>query len=166
MIITKKITEQKTATKISEDADLLITQADGISGNEERSLYRASVALVVQLLKDAGINKGYVSEEKMREMYPDLVKSVKPTDNGILVRYFDGAEQEIPIESGGTGSSIESIEIEGVGVDDSDDGGSGGTGSGIVSVEIEKVGVDDSDDSGSTAGKDGVGITNITITEE
>lgn len=49
------------------------------------------------------------------------------------------------------------------------DEGSGGTGSGIESIEIEVVGYDDSDDSGSSgniAGKDGVGITNITITEE
>lgn len=44
----------------------------------------------------------------------------------------------------------------------------GGTGSGIESIEIEAVGFDGSDDggsSGNTVGKDGVGITNITITE-
>lgn len=73
------------------------------------------------------------------------VGSEEPTDSDILVWIDPNGESS----AGSSGSS----------------GSTGGVG--ITSVEIEKIGCDDEDDGcGCTPGENGVGITDITITEE
>lgn len=141
---TKNINEQDRTAKVDQEADVLISQVGDGSESGKRVLRRASIAAMIAALRNAGVNSGYVSEEAMRRMYPDLVKAVEPSENGIIVQYFDGAEQEIPIESGGLAfdevyfdqdSGFLHIRLEGEDVvDPCFIGGGGGSGGGSASV--------------------------------
>ena len=97
----EKITEQPTSAKVVGSASVLVTQPEEVNGQTVEVVRRASIAAVVAALRAAGVNEGYATEAGIRDMYPDLVKSVEPTETGILVTYFDDSTQEIPIESGG-----------------------------------------------------------------
>lgn len=122
----------------------LITQPEENDGTTTEVLRRSSISSVVDALKLAGINEGYVDEQTLQHMYSDLVKSIKPTGGGILVEYFDGETQTVPIESGGLAfdevyfdkdSGFLHIRLEGEDViDPCYIGGGGGSGGGSASV--------------------------------
>ena len=96
-----KITEKELVTPNSKETNFLISQPVEIDGVKTEVLRRANIAAVMSALKLAGINEGYVENKTLREMFPDLVKAIEPTETGLLVVYYDESTQEIPIESGG-----------------------------------------------------------------
>ena len=97
----EKITEQPKSSNVVESASVLVTQPEEVNGQTTEVVRRASILAMVAALRAAGVNEGYATDAAIRDMYPDLVKSVEPTETGILVTYFDDSTQEIPIESGG-----------------------------------------------------------------
>ena len=98
---TKQITNATSTESVKDSATWLLVQNEELDGVQTRVLRRATTARLVAALRAAGINDGYCTNQAIRDMYPDLVKSVEPTETGILVTYFDDSTQEIPIESGG-----------------------------------------------------------------
>lgn len=98
----QKITEKDQSTQVSNSASVLITQKENnAEGTPTESLRRATLEAFISALRVNGVNKGYVTETAIKNMYGDLVKSVVTSENGITITYWDESTEEIEIKLGG-----------------------------------------------------------------
>lgn len=97
----QKITEKQLATQVKSGASFLITQPEGEAGSEIESVRRARMDAVVAALKDAGINTGLVTQLDLQNLLGETVKSIEPTDGGLLVTNQDNTTYTVALNLGG-----------------------------------------------------------------
>lgn len=97
-----RITDKESVAALKDAASVLVTQVETVNGVETESLRRAALEVLVEALRKKNINSGYVSEEQLTKMKPDMVKNVEQVPEvGIKITFWDDTEVEIPIDSGG-----------------------------------------------------------------
>ncbi|MBR6571229.1 MAG: hypothetical protein IKK75_12335, partial [Clostridia bacterium] len=97
-----RITEKESVAALKDAASVLITQIETVNGVETESLRRAALDVLVAALRTKGINDGYISQEALNKMKPDLVRNIEQVPEvGIKVTFWDATTLEIPIDSGG-----------------------------------------------------------------
>lgn len=98
-----RITEKAQTQTLKDAASVLITQLETTdNGTEVESLRRAALDVLVQALRGKGVNDGYISQEALDKMKPDLVRNIEQVPEvGIRVTFWDGTTLDVPIDSGG-----------------------------------------------------------------
>jgi len=90
---TKKITDTPNATSVNESADWLLVQNEHIDGETKKVFRKATTDKVVEALRNAGINDGYLTQNDADEIEEKVM----------------GLEQKIENISPGTGGDIQKI---------------------------------------------------------
>lgn len=98
----QKLTEKALATEVKPGANILITQAEpGPSGENIESVRRLQLTALISALRKNGVNSGYVTEEALQALYPNLVSRLAVNEGGIEVTFADGTSEVVPIQTGG-----------------------------------------------------------------
>jgi len=98
---TVKITEKELVSAVKQEASFLITQKEMVNGTETEALRRAEMAVIVAALQAAGINKDLLSKAAFDKLQPEIIKSIEPTEEGLLITYLDNSSETLSISTGG-----------------------------------------------------------------
>ena len=98
---TVKITEKELVSAVKQEASFLITQKEMVNGSETEALRRAEMAVIVAALQAAGINKDLLSKAAFDKLQPEIIKSIEPTEEGLLITYLDNSSETLSISTGG-----------------------------------------------------------------
>lgn len=93
---TERITDQQILTEVSSDAAVLVIQKNE-AGKEV--LYETNIDTFIKALKTCGITDGFIDEDSLEQLKPDIIKEIKVFKEKIVVKKMDGTEDEYSIDT-------------------------------------------------------------------